>query len=81
MKKINGAVIKLGALSFDKPGTLREFNKNARIAGILAYPLRETIRVDPVDIKKPPLKTLITAANMELLPTIILTEASEGKIK
>ena len=81
MKKINGAVIKLGALPFDKPGTLKEFNKNARIAGILAHPLRETIRVDPPQIKKPNIKKLITAANLEVLPTVIITEASEGRLK
>ncbi|MBU0527757.1 hypothetical protein KKE92_04710 [Candidatus Micrarchaeota archaeon] len=81
MKKINGSVLKLGTLPFDKPSSIVEFNRNVRIAGILAHPLRETIRVDPVDIQKPQLKKLITAANMELLPTVILTEASEGRLK
>ncbi|MFH1685067.1 MAG: hypothetical protein ABH983_02060 [Candidatus Micrarchaeota archaeon] len=81
MKKINGSVLKLGALPFDKPSSIVEFNRNVRISGILVHPLRETIRVDPVDIQKPQLKKLITAANMELLPTVILTEASEGRLK
>ncbi len=81
MKKINGSVLKLGTLPFDKPGNIVEFNRNARLSGVLPHPLRETIRVEPVDIQKPQLKKLITAANMELLPTVILTEASEGKLK
>jgi hypothetical protein len=81
MKRINGPVIKLGVLPFDKPSTVGEFNRTVRLAGIFAHPIRETIVVDPVDIKKPPLKKLITAANLELLPAIMLTEASEGRLK
>ncbi len=81
MKKINRAVIKMGTLPFDRPGTLGDFNKNARIAGVLAHPLRERIIIDQVDIHNPPLKKLITAANLEVLPAVIIKEASEGKLK